>query len=192
MFKRVKGERWCLKITKFERILSITPLTSFIIFNTRYKTNNRRFRSSQRHLAWGCKLWSILYKIPWSSLRCWTIAVKKLQGFDYVTGSQISFPNFIFWRKFLHLWAAWRSGNEKNSTRIVYIGVSTPPLFFDKPSPTKSASCPTIPPPFQAIPSLYSFRAAPPPLEIGFVNEPHIEIFILTPSHLLKSNKILS
>ena len=154
MFKRVKGERWCLKITKFERILSITPLTSFIIFNTRYKTNNRRFRSSQRHLAWGCKLWSILYKIPWSSLRCWTIAVKKLQGFDYVTGSQISFPNFIFWRQFLHLWAAWRSGNEKNSTRIVYIGVSTPPLFFDKPSPTKSASCPTIPPPL--------FRQSPP------------------------------
>ena len=129
LFKRVQGEKWCLKITKFERILSITPLTSFIIFNTRYKTNNRRFRSSQRHLAWGCKLWSNLYKIPWSSLRCWTTAVKKFQGFDYETGSQISFPNFIFWRKFLFMSCLKVWEWEKQHTHSVHRGINPSSLL---------------------------------------------------------------
>ena len=80
---------------------------------------NRWFWCQQRHLAQGCKLWSNLYKMLWSSIQCWTMVVfKKLQGFDHEIGSQISFPNFMFRQKFLYWSVAWRYRNEKNiSTR---------------------------------------------------------------------------
>ena len=80
---------------------------------------NRWFWCQQRHLAQGCKLWSNLYKMLWSSIQCWTMVVfKKLQGFDYEIGSQIYFPNFMFRQKFLYWSVAWRYRNEKNiSTR---------------------------------------------------------------------------
>ena len=54
------------------------------------------------------------YKMLWSSLSYWTTTIKNCRE------SQTSFHNFIFRWKLLYLWAAWRSGNEKNISTWVH------------------------------------------------------------------------
>ena len=50
----------------------------------------------------GCKLWSNLYKMPWSTLRCWTTVVKNCKGLTlklkvkYLFPTLSSGPNYIY------------------------------------------------------------------------------------------------
>ena len=47
----------------------------FIII-VKIHVSHRRFRGKWQDLTWVFKLWSNFYKMSWSSLRCWTTAVK--------------------------------------------------------------------------------------------------------------------
>ena len=67
------------------------------------KTCKRLIDDFRVTVAIFCKLWLNLYKMLLSSLRCGTTSVKNLYRFDHQIESQISFLNFIFRRKFLHL-----------------------------------------------------------------------------------------